>query len=63
MVTNDGYILKLFRCWSNKFPIASEREPVMIVHALLDTSDTWVLNPPNQALGKHRLFVDSRHLI
>lgn len=49
--TQDGYRLTIFRCYAPKYASSTNRYPVMIQHAMLDSSDTYCLNPPNQALG------------
>lgn len=36
VITEDGYILRLFR-------IPGERQPVLLMHGILDSSDSWVL--------------------
>lgn len=50
VTTADGYILTIFRCYSDKFPI-DQLKPICLVHGMMDTSDTFCLNPGNQSLG------------
>jgi lysosomal acid lipase/cholesteryl ester hydrolase len=55
VTTRDGYILKLFRIprGANDKDTSSEkkRPAVLLQHGLLDSSYTWVANPPEQSLG------------
>lgn len=44
--TEDGYILEVHR-------IASPgKQPVILMHGMLDSSATWVMLGPGRALGK-----------
>lgn len=45
--TSDGYILTVFRCYKN----ITKRQPVLLVHGMMDSSDTWILSG-NKSLGK-----------
>ena len=54
-VTPDGYILRLFRIFGHKNEPIEEarkhkRQPVILQHGLVDTSDLWLINE-NPALG------------
>lgn len=44
--TGDGYVLGLYR-----IPFRRQAPPVLLLHGLLDSSATWVLNYPSQSLG------------
>lgn len=48
--TEDGYILSVFRCYSNEFPM-NELEPILLQHGMMDSSDAFCLNPGIQSLG------------
>lgn len=45
VITEDGYILEMHRIAKN------DGRPVFLMHGLLDSSATWVLNGPKSALG------------
>lgn len=46
IVTEDGYILETHR-------IANPgKQPVILMHGMLDSSATWVLTGPKAGLGK-----------
>lgn len=47
VTTTDGFILTIFRCSRT----ITKMQPVLLVHGLLDSSDTWVMNPGNESLG------------
>lgn len=53
VITEDGYILRMHRIPSS--PIAksekSARQPVLLMHGLMDSSATFVLMGPNQSLA------------
>lgn len=48
--TEDGYVLKVFRCYSAKFSEV-DRSPILLIPGMYDTSDTFCLSPPDEALG------------
>lgn len=50
ITTTDGYILTIFRCYR----MITQRQPVLLVHGLEDSSDTWVMNPSSKSLGKEK---------
>ena len=46
IITEDGYILETHR-------IANPgKQPVILMHGILDSSTTWIMTGPNRALGK-----------
>lgn len=49
MVTEDGYILTMFRIQKKGTLIKEGLKPIFLQHGLLDSSDTWVLNDENKA--------------
>lgn len=52
METEDGYLLELHRIpYSLKAPKDAKRQPVFLMHGLLDSSSTWVLMGPDNALA------------
>ena len=53
VVTSDGYILTVFRVGPSNFIQASNRsrEPVLLMHGLLDSAVTWVNNFRSQSLA------------
>lgn len=46
ITTADGYILTVFRCWKD----ITQKQPVLLVHGMMDSSDTWFLTGV-QSLG------------
>ncbi|XP_055314137.1 lipase 1-like isoform X2 [Sitodiplosis mosellana] len=48
--TEDGYILKMFRCYSTKFA-EEDRSPILLIPGMYDTSDTFCLSPPDESLA------------
>ncbi|CAF3419845.1 unnamed protein product [Rotaria sp. Silwood1] len=50
VITNDGYILGVFRIPYGRKSSAKGR-PVLLQHGLLDSATTWVMNFPDQSLG------------
>lgn len=52
-ITQDGYILTVFRCNSKKFASKKKKKAVIIQHGLLGSSDEFCVNDPSQGLGKH----------
>lgn len=51
MITEDGYMLTIYRCYLKSTP-AENRKPVLLVHGLLASSDAYVMNPGNESFGK-----------
>lgn len=51
-ITQDGYILTMFRCNSKKFASKKGRKAVIIQHGLLSSSDEFCVNDPSQGLGE-----------
>lgn len=47
VTTTDGYILTVFRCYGT----ITKKQPVLLIHGMMDSSDTWVMNPGNRSLG------------
>lgn len=45
VTTDDGYILELHRIHT------AGGQPVLLMHGILDSSATWVLNGPKSGLG------------
>lgn len=50
VVTDDDYVLTVFRCNAKKFA-NKKRKPVIIQHGLLISSDDFCINIPEQSLG------------
>ena len=50
VITNDGYILGVFRIPHGRNSTTMGR-PVLLQHGLLDAAVTWVMNFPDQSLG------------
>lgn len=48
MITDDGYILELHRI-GNK---TSKRQPIFLMHGLLESSNGWIALGPEHSLGK-----------
>ena len=44
VITEDGYILKVFRIQKKGSQIKSGLKPMLLQHGLLDSSDTWLIN-------------------
>lgn len=44
VVTEDGYILTLFRIQKKNTIIKEGLKPIFLQHGLLDCSDTWIIN-------------------
>lgn len=42
--TDDGYINKVFRINNHKLEPNSSNSAVLMVHGLMDSSDTWITN-------------------
>jgi pimeloyl-ACP methyl ester carboxylesterase len=51
VLTQDGYILGVFRIPHGRNSSSSPGRPVLLQHGLLDSSTTWVMNLPDQSLG------------
>lgn len=51
VVTQDGYILKVFRIQKKGSQIKSGLKPMFLQHGLLDSSDTWLINDEDRAPG------------
>lgn len=49
ITTEDGYINQMFRI--NKGNTTSPRPAVMVVHGLVDSSNTWVVNGRNNSIA------------
>lgn len=52
VVTEDGYVLRLFRIQSKDSDFLKPKPPVLLQHGLLDSADDWVLNL-NNSLGTY----------
>lgn len=51
-MTSDGYILDMHRISGGpKSPPRRGKQPIFLMHGLLDSSATWVLMRPNSGLG------------
>lgn len=44
VTTEDGYILTLFRIQRKNTIIKDGLKPILLMHGLLDCSDTWIIN-------------------
>lgn len=51
VVTQDGYILTIFRIPHGKNDYSGTRPPVLLQHGLLDSSFTWIVNEPIESLS------------
>lgn len=51
VVTEDGYILTVFRIQKKNTLIVEGLKPIILQHGLLDSSDTWLINDENKAPG------------
>ena len=51
VVTEDGYILTVFRIQRKGSVIRSGLKPIILQHGLLDCSDTWIINDEAKAPG------------
>lgn len=58
VITEDGYILTIFRC-NSKQSTESKKKPVILQHGLLVSSDDFCVNVPDQALGS--ISIKARH--
>lgn len=54
VVTDDGYILTIFRIpFGNKSPLTEKpRPPVLVNHGLLESSNSWIALGPDNSLGE-----------
>lgn len=50
VTTDDGYVLELHRI------AAPGKQPVFLMHGLLDSSATWILLGPDKGLGSLNFF-------
>jgi pimeloyl-ACP methyl ester carboxylesterase len=50
-VTDDGYVLKLFRIQKKNEQIVKGKPVVMLQHGLIDSADNWVINGDKGSLG------------
>lgn len=59
VITDDGYILTLFRIpFGKKSPLTEKhRPPVLLSHALLESSNSFIALGPDNSLGKMKCFV------
>ena len=51
VITEDGYILTVFRVQRKGTLIKEGLKPIILQHGLLDCSDTWLINDENKAPG------------
>lgn len=52
LTTSDGYILELHRITgSPKSPVRKGKQPVFLMHGLLDSSGTWIIMRPTHGLA------------
>lgn len=51
VITEDGYILTLYRIQKKGSTIKEGLKPVFLQHGLLDSSDTWIINDEDKAPG------------
>lgn len=51
VTTEDGYSLKLFRCYSKK-ALLKKNKPVLLAHGNWATSDLYTIYPGNESLSK-----------
>lgn len=49
VVTQDGYVLTLFRIQKKGSSFRTGLKPILLQHGLLDSSDTWLINDENKA--------------
>ncbi len=48
-MTEDGYVLTLFRIQKKGSSIRTGLKPILLLHGLLDSSDTWLINDEDKA--------------
>ena len=51
VITEDGYILTVFRMQRKNSVIRQGLKPIILQHGLLDSSDTWLINDEDKAPG------------
>jgi gastric triacylglycerol lipase len=51
VITEDGYILTVFRIQRKNTLIKEGLKPIILQHGLLDSSDTWIINDEDKAPG------------
>lgn len=51
VITEDGYILTVFRIQQKGSIIRQGLKPIILQHGLLDSSDTWIINDEDKAPG------------
>jgi len=51
VITQDGYILTVFRVQKKGTLIKEGLKPIILQHGLLDSSDTWIVNDEDKAPG------------
>ncbi|XP_055600174.1 lipase 1-like [Uranotaenia lowii] len=52
VVTEDGYVLKIYQIWKNERPIGnSTREVILLQHGILNTSADWLVLGPGKSLA------------
>ena len=47
--TEDGYILNMFRIQQRRFLNIRKKPAVLLMHGLLSSADTWVINQEEDA--------------
>ena len=54
VITTDGYILEMHRITSSPNAPAAKtpKQPVLLVHGVLDSSSTWIIMGSRNGLGK-----------
>lgn len=64
VVTDDGYILELHRIIGSPKNLPRKgKQPVLLMHGLLDSSATWVMMGPQKGLGKNSFVVLEKHYV
>jgi pimeloyl-ACP methyl ester carboxylesterase len=51
ITTDDGYILEVFHVGGKNTGTYNTGPPVLLMHGLLDSSDTWIVNDEDKAPG------------
>lgn len=52
-MNSDGYYLEMHRLPGKKsWPLPKKRQPVFLMHGILDSSASWLLMGPGKGLGK-----------
>lgn len=57
VTTEDGYLLTIFRCNSNKVSSRKKKKALIVQHGLLSSSDEFCVNDPSQGLGKKKYLL------